>query len=124
VQPYLVFRGRCEEAIAFYKATVGAEVLMMKRFKDKQDIPAPEKVPAMFDDKIMHACLRINGADSCFAVWLFARGLADWYRGGTMGVVALHRWRKRDRSGSLEKPAKRKSWMSPRLSNSSECRRG
>jgi hypothetical protein len=90
-----------EEAIAFYKATVGAEVLMMKRFKDKQDIPAPDKVPAMFDDKIMHACLRINGADSCFAVWLFVRGLADWYRGGTMGVVALHRWRKRDRSGSL-----------------------
>ena len=35
----------------------------MMRFKDNPDRPGPDKVPANLDDKIMHACLRINGAD-------------------------------------------------------------
>jgi PhnB protein len=63
IQPYLFFRGRCEEAIAYYKERLGAEVLMMLRFKDNPDKPAPDKVPAALDEKIMHACLRINGAE-------------------------------------------------------------
>ncbi len=63
VQPYLFFRGRCEEAIAYYKVTLGANVLMMMRFKDNPDKPGPDKMPAEFDDRIMHACLRINGAN-------------------------------------------------------------
>ena len=62
VQPYLFFRGRCEEAIAYYKAKLGAEVLMMMRFKDSPEPPPPGKVSPAHDDKIMHACLRINGA--------------------------------------------------------------
>ncbi len=63
VQPYLFFRGRCEEAIDYYKKTLGAEVLMLMRFKDNPDRPPPEKVAPGFDEKIMHASLRINGAD-------------------------------------------------------------
>ena len=63
VQPYLFFRGRCEEAINFYKEKLGAEVLMMLRFKDNPEKPEPGKVPPALDNKIMHACLRINGAD-------------------------------------------------------------
>jgi PhnB protein len=63
IQPYLFFRGRCEEAIAYYKKALGAEVLMMMRFKDNPDKPAPEKVSPALDDKIMHASLRINGAE-------------------------------------------------------------
>ena len=63
VQPYLFFRGRCEEAIAYYKAKLGAEVLMMMRFKDSPEPPPPGKVAPAHDDKIMHATLRINGAD-------------------------------------------------------------
>jgi PhnB protein len=63
IQPYLFFRGRCEEAIAYYKATLGAEVVMMLRFKDNPDRPGPDKVPAALDEKIMHSCLRINGAE-------------------------------------------------------------
>ena len=63
VQPYLFFRGRCEEAIAYYKATLGAEVLMMMRFKDNPGKPGPDKVPASLDDKIMHALVRIHGAE-------------------------------------------------------------
>ena len=34
VQPYLFFEGRCEEAIEFYRRTLGAEVDMLMRFKD------------------------------------------------------------------------------------------
>ena len=63
VQPYLFFRGRCEEAITYYKAALGAEVLMMLRFKDNPDRPPPDKVSPALDDKIMHASVRINGAE-------------------------------------------------------------
>jgi PhnB protein len=63
IQPYLFFRGRCEEAIEYYKETLGAEVAMLLRFKDNPDKPGPDKVPPAFDDKIMHAHLRIHGAD-------------------------------------------------------------
>jgi PhnB protein len=63
IQPYLFFRGRCEEAIAYYKATLGAEVLMMMRFKDNPGKPGPDKVPAALDDKIMHSLVRIHGAE-------------------------------------------------------------
>ena len=34
VQSYLMFNGRCEEAIEFYKKAIGAKVEMMMRFKD------------------------------------------------------------------------------------------
>jgi PhnB protein len=37
VQPYLFFNGRCEEAVAFYKKALGAEVEMLMRFKDNPD---------------------------------------------------------------------------------------
>jgi PhnB protein len=63
IQPYLFFRGRCEEAIAYYKQTLGAEVLMVMRFKDNPDKPGPDKVSPAFDDRIMHAALRIAGSD-------------------------------------------------------------
>jgi uncharacterized glyoxalase superfamily protein PhnB/uncharacterized protein YndB with AHSA1/START domain len=63
VQPYLFFRGRCEEAIEYYKAKLDAEVLMQMRFKDNPDKPGPDKVPPAFDQRIMHACVRIAGAE-------------------------------------------------------------
>jgi PhnB protein len=58
VTPYLFFDGRCEEAIEFYKKTLGAEVGMMMRFKD-----APDKTMCTpgTENKIMHACLSIGG---------------------------------------------------------------
>jgi PhnB protein len=37
VQPYLFFNGRCEEAVAFYKKALGAEIEMLMRFKDNPD---------------------------------------------------------------------------------------
>jgi PhnB protein len=60
VTPYLFFDGRCEEAIEFYKKTLGAEVKMMMRFKD-----APDKTMCTpgTENKVMHACLSIGGTD-------------------------------------------------------------
>ncbi len=57
VHPYLFFGGRCEEAIEFYRTALGAEVLMLSRFKDA---PEPQGLPECFDDKVMHASLRIG----------------------------------------------------------------
>jgi PhnB protein len=56
--PYLFLDGRCEEAIEFYKKTLGAEVQMLMRFKDgpDQNMCAPGN-----EDKVMHACVRIGG---------------------------------------------------------------
>ncbi|MCI0600157.1 MAG: VOC family protein [Beijerinckiaceae bacterium] len=60
VQPYLTFNGRCEEAIEFYKKVLGAEVLVVMRFKENPDKPGPDAVPPGLDEKIMHSCLRIG----------------------------------------------------------------
>jgi PhnB protein len=60
VRPYLFFEGRCEEAIAFYQRTLGAEVTMLMRFKDSPDPPPPGMVPPGSEDKVMHASLRIG----------------------------------------------------------------
>ena len=37
VRPYLFFGGRCEEALEFYRNALGAEVVMLSRFKDAPD---------------------------------------------------------------------------------------
>jgi len=61
VQPYLFFDGRCEEAIEFYKTTLGAKVEMMMRFKDNPEPPKdPKMVPPNSGEKIMHSCFKIG----------------------------------------------------------------
>jgi PhnB protein len=60
VQPYLFFDGRCDEAIEFYRKKLGAEVLMLMRFKDSPAPPEPGKCPPNSGDKVMHLSLRIG----------------------------------------------------------------
>lgn len=60
VQPYLFFDGRCEEALEFYRAVLGAEVTMLMRFKENPDSPPPGMVPPGADDKVMHTSFRIG----------------------------------------------------------------
>src|SRR5215831_659092 len=59
VTPYLFLDGRCEEAIEFYKKTLGAKVERMMRFKESPEPPRPDMCAPGSDDKIMHACMRI-----------------------------------------------------------------
>ena len=62
VTPYLFFRGRCEEAIEYYRHKLGAELLMLMRFKDNPEPPPGPAKPAGWGERIMHAAMRINGA--------------------------------------------------------------
>ena len=55
IQPYLFFEGRCDEVIEFYRTALGAEVLMLVRFKD-----SPEPVAPGTEEKVMHASVRIG----------------------------------------------------------------
>ncbi len=60
VQPYLFFDGRSEEAIEFYRRALGAEVVMMMRFRDCPEPAQPGMVPPGAENKVMHAALRIG----------------------------------------------------------------
>ena len=58
VQAYLTFDGRCEEALEFYKKSVGAEVTSLLRWKDSPD--AEMQPPPGYAEKVMHASFRIG----------------------------------------------------------------
>ena len=58
VQAYVTFGGRCEEALEFYKKSIGAEVTGLMRWKDSPD--AAMKPPPGFEEKIMNASFRIG----------------------------------------------------------------
>ena len=60
VQPYLMFEGRCEEAIEFYRRAIGAEVEMKMRYSESPDPPPPGMIPPGSENKIMHSTLRIG----------------------------------------------------------------
>ena len=60
IENYLFFEGRCEEAIEFYKHALGAEVLMLMRFKDSPEPPQPGCQPPGSENKVMHASLKIG----------------------------------------------------------------
>lgn len=70
VQPYLFFDGRCEEAAEFYRRAIGAEVTMLMRYADSPEPHPPGRVPAGYENKVMHLSLRIGestvmAADDC-----------------------------------------------------------
>ncbi len=70
IQPYLYFNGNCDEAIAFYRAALGAEQVMLMRYHDCPEPLDPARVPPDMADKVMHASLRIGEsvillADGC-----------------------------------------------------------
>ena len=60
VEPYLMFEGRCEEALDFYRSALGAQVKVLMRYKDNPD---PAGAPGCADgsgsgptsEMVMHA---------------------------------------------------------------------
>lgn len=60
VQPYLFFDGRCEEALEFYRAKLGAEVTMLMRFKESPEPIPADMCPPGSDEKVMHASFTIG----------------------------------------------------------------
>ncbi len=61
VQPYLYFHGRSEEAIEFYKQTLGARLEMLMRFSDSPEPCDPKFVPPGTEHKVMHAQFVVGG---------------------------------------------------------------
>ena len=61
ITPYLFFGGRCEEALAFYRAALGAEVEMVMRFDESPDATPPGMLQVGFEKKVMHASFRVCG---------------------------------------------------------------
>ena len=60
VTPYLSFCGRCEEALEFYKKSLGATIDMMMRFSENPEPDTHGCIPEGFGDKIMHVTFRIG----------------------------------------------------------------
>jgi PhnB protein len=83
ILPYLMFDGRCDEAIAFYREALGAEVVMLMRFRDSPD---PAMAPPDSADKVMHAALRI-GETTILASDGRCRGQAN-FQGFALTLVA------------------------------------
>ncbi len=60
VQPYLFFGGRCEEALEFYQAALGATVAMKMRFDESPDAVPDGMLQSGFESKIMHSSFTIG----------------------------------------------------------------
>jgi len=70
IEPYIFFGGRCEEALAFYKETLGAQVDFLMRYNESPEPSPPGNLPPGFEEKIMHVTFRIGettlmGSDGC-----------------------------------------------------------
>lgn len=63
IQPYLFFRGRCEEAIEYYKSMLGADVKMLMRFKDNPDHSPDDALPEGIGQRVMHGEIRVASVD-------------------------------------------------------------
>ena len=55
---YLTFDGQCRAAFEFYQRRLGGEIMAMLPFGDS---PMCDEVPESVRDKIMHACLVVDG---------------------------------------------------------------
>ncbi len=60
VQAYLTFEGKCEEALEFYKKSIGAEVKMVMRFSECPDPGAKERMKPGTENKVMHAEFKVG----------------------------------------------------------------
>jgi PhnB protein len=60
IQPYLIFEGRTEEALDFYRKALGAQVQMMMRYEESSE---PAKCPdgsVPPGNKVMHSAFTIG----------------------------------------------------------------
>ena len=58
-QVYLFFDGRTDEALDFYKKTLGIEVEMLMRFKDAPPEAQAGCAPGS-ENKVMHSCFKLG----------------------------------------------------------------
>ncbi|GIK86708.1 MAG: VOC family protein [Betaproteobacteria bacterium] len=108
VQPYLFFEGRCDEALAFYREALGAEVTALMRYKEAPDPPPEGACGAATGEHVMHATLKV-GASEVHCSDGMASG-ATQFRGFSLTLVAADEAEARKRfdalarDGSVEMP--------------------
>jgi PhnB protein len=92
VQPYLMFEGRCEEALNFYKKALNAEVTALMRFSEMPATPDTAEPDgcaggaAPPPDSIMHSSFKV-GQTEIMASDGMAQGKAE-FKGITLSLSA------------------------------------
>ena len=66
VTPYLLFEGRCRQAMEFYRSCFGGELTLTR----VSDTPAKDHMPATQHDKVLNARLRGSNVDISASDWL------------------------------------------------------
>jgi PhnB protein len=84
VEVYVFFNGHCDEALAFYKKAIGAEVEMLMRYNESPEPTPPGMLAPGFENKVMHASFLIGGtrimaSDGC--------GPGDGFRGFSLSLA-------------------------------------
>jgi len=72
-----IFNGSCEQALEFYRKALDAEVQFMMRYKESPEPLPPGRLPAGFENKVMHTTFHIGdstlmASDGCEAGSSFA----------------------------------------------------
>ena len=64
--PYLLFDGNCKQAMEFYRACLGGELIVTV----VKDSPAKDRMPASQHDKVLNARLKGSNVDISASDWL------------------------------------------------------
>jgi PhnB protein len=64
--PYLLFEGKCQQAMEFYKSCFGGDLTVTK----VKDSPAKDFMPAVQQEKILNARLKSGNLDISASDWL------------------------------------------------------
>jgi PhnB protein len=64
--PYLLFDGKCREAMEFYKSVFGGELILTK----VKDSPARDQMQAFQQEKVLNAHLQSGGLEISASDWL------------------------------------------------------
>lgn len=56
----LVFDGRCEEALEFYRGAIGAEVVMLMRCNEMPDPAERAKIAPGLENNILHSAFQVG----------------------------------------------------------------
>lgn len=61
---YLMFDGKCEQAIEFYQDALHAEVLFKSYFREMPESDDPNcQIPPGAEDKVMHATIKVGESE-------------------------------------------------------------
>jgi PhnB protein len=66
LMPYLLFDGKCKEAMEFYHSCLGGELTLTK----VKDSPAKDQMPAIQQDKVLNAHLSTGKLEISASDWL------------------------------------------------------